>query len=78
MFGLALLALLAPSQTIAGSAPANRLRRLVRTVIIFLPLVPLGFLYLQMSRRGGPMHPVWENLSSAYSVSAWGDPPGLG
>src|SRR5262249_23986895 len=53
--------------------PANRLRRLMRTALIFLPLVPLGFLYLQMSERGGPMHPTWENLRSAYSVSAWGD-----
>ena len=70
--GLALLALLAPSQTVAGFGPANRLRRLGRTAMVFLPLVPLGFLYLQMSRRGGPMHPTWENLSSAYSLSAWG------
>jgi hypothetical protein len=70
--GLALLALLAPSQTVAGFAPANRLRRVGRTAMVFLPLVPLGFLYLQMSRRGGPMHPTWETLSSAYSLSAWG------
>ena len=70
--GLALLALLAPSQTVAGFGLANRLRRLGRTAMVFLPVVPLGFLYLQMSRRGGPMHPTWENLSSAYSLSAWG------
>jgi hypothetical protein len=70
--GLVLLALFAPSRASTGSAVVNRLRRLVRTATIFVPLVPLGFLYLQMSRRGGPMHPTWENLSSAYSVSAWG------
>jgi hypothetical protein len=66
--GLIILALLAPLPT---EKSRHRGSRLGRTVISFLPLVPLGLTYLRLSRQGGPMHPVWENLADPYSPSAW-------
>ena len=38
----------------------------------FVPLLGLGFFYLQAARRNGPMRPVWENLSNPWSPAAWG------
>jgi hypothetical protein len=71
VLGLVVLALAAPSQAATDSPAIRRLGRLGRTAISFLPLIPLGFLYVQMSRRGGPMHPSWENLADPFSSSAW-------
>ena len=35
------------------------------------PLVVLGFLLPAVARRGGPMQPVWGNLSNPWSPAAW-------
>jgi hypothetical protein len=34
-------------------------------------LIPLGLLYLSLTRRGGPMHPTWGHLSHPLSLRAW-------
>ena len=49
-----------------------RIARLARTSISFVPLLVLGYFYLQAARRSGPLRPVWENLSNPWSPSAWG------
>jgi len=75
--GLTVLALVVLS--VFGSPPdgsespwRRRLARLARTSISFIPLFVLGFFYLRIARRGGAMHPVWENLSDPWSPQAWG------
>src|SRR5262249_24031777 len=40
--------------------------RLGRLAAAFLPLVPLGLCYLRLSRLGGPIHPIWENLADPF------------
>jgi len=74
--GLTVLALVVLS--VLGSPPDGserpwrcRLARLARTSVSVVPLLVLGFFYVQIARRGGPMHPVWENLSSPLSPLAW-------
>ena len=71
LLALGILALLAPIEREPGNGSRARLHRLVRSAVCVLPLVPLGFVYLGIARRGGPMHPLWENLGSAFSMSAW-------
>ena len=39
--------------------------------MILLPLVPLGIVYMRLSRQGGPIKPLWANLT-------WPDLLGLG
>ena len=36
-----------------------------------LPLVPLGLVYLNLSRRGGPLRPEWGHLTNPLSLRAW-------
>ena len=36
-----------------------------------LPLVPLGLVYLNLSRRGGPLRPEWGHLTHPLSPRAW-------
>ena len=36
-----------------------------------LPLVPLGLVYLNLSRRGGPLRPEWGYLTHPLSPRAW-------
>jgi hypothetical protein len=71
VLGLVVLAAFAPLPAGGGGRVVGRLRRLGRTAICCMPLVPLGLIYLRLSRRGGPMHPVWENLADPYSPAAW-------
>ena len=71
VLALLALAVLAPFTGLPGAERRSRLRRLGRTSLCLLPLVPLALVYLKLSRRGGPMHPLWENLASAYSPTAW-------
>jgi hypothetical protein len=56
-----------------GSRPhwRSRLGWLARAAASFLPLIALGYLYLRIAQQSGPMHPVWENLTSAWSPEAW-------
>jgi hypothetical protein len=73
--GLGILALLTPSPCPCRERPvANRqtwAARLFRTALAVLPLVPLGALYLNLSRRGGEMRPVWGHLSDPLAPGAW-------
>jgi len=76
--GLTVLGLVV--MAVSGSHPdgsenhwRRRLARLARTSVSFIPLVVLGFFYLRIARQGGPMHPVWENLSNFWSPQAWGE-----
>lgn len=68
---LAVLAVLAPAPRGTGGWWMRRRTRLPRTAISCLPLAALGVVYLRLSRQGGPMHPVWENLSDPRSPLAW-------
>ncbi len=76
VLGLALLALTSPSApgpagAVEGS-PGRRLRtRLVPLGVAFLPLVPLGLLYLGLAHRGGPMQPLWNNLPDPLTLAGW-------
>jgi hypothetical protein len=69
--GLVLLAVLTPCSEQAAARPRGRASRLVRTALAMLPLVPLALVYLNLSRRGGGMRPVWEHLSDPLSPRAW-------
>jgi hypothetical protein len=42
-----------------------------RTALAALPLVPLGLVYLGLTRRGGPMRPEWGQLANPFSPRAW-------
>ena len=70
--GLAVLAVLTPC---GASDPAAGRRawvvRLGRTAVAVLPLVPLGLVYLNLSRRGGPLRPEWGYLTHPLSPRAW-------
>jgi hypothetical protein len=71
--GLLVLAVLTPC---GMSDPAAGRRawvvRLGRTAVAMLPLFPLGLVYLNLSRRGGPLRPEWGYLSHPLSLHAWG------
>ena len=34
-------------------------------------MIPLGLMYLGLAHRGGPMHPLWENLTDPLSLAGW-------
>jgi hypothetical protein len=70
--GLAVLSVAGPVAFSDGRSWKFRLTRLARTSVSFVPLLGLGFFYLQAAQRNGPMQPVWENLSNPWSPSAWG------
>jgi len=71
LFSLVVLALASPIQTGADSPWRPRLVRLASTTIACLPLVFLGFFYWQLSRRGGPAAPTWNNLSDPWALRQW-------
>jgi hypothetical protein len=72
VFGLVVLSL-SGSFAVGSRHPwRHRLRRLAQTSASFIPLAVLGFFYLRISRQGGPMHPVWDNLSDPWLPEAWG------
>jgi hypothetical protein len=70
VLGLIVLSVLDAS-SVSGDSWRYRLGRLARTSLSFIPLVVLGFLYLRIARQGGPMHPVWDNLSNPWAPTAW-------
>jgi hypothetical protein len=71
--GLVVLALMTPCATPAG--PSARFQtwagRLGRTAVALVPLVPLAFVYLNLTRRGDRMRPVWGHLGDPLSIRAW-------
>lgn len=72
LVGLGFLCLFAPAQDSRRGWWHNRLVRLGRTALACLPLIPLGALYLSISRQGGPMRPFW-NLRNPSSIGAWSE-----
>jgi hypothetical protein len=68
---LGLLAILAPVSDGASAAWGSRARRVGRTALCSLPLLALAQVYLRLTRQGGPMRPVWENLANATSGLGW-------
>jgi len=72
VLGLVVLSVSGSPPDGSGSPWRRRLARLARTSVSFVPLVVLGFFYLRIARQGGPMHPVWQNLSNPWSPQAWG------
>jgi hypothetical protein len=73
VLGMAVLAVWAAASD--GSIPTwrHRFGRLARTSVSFIPLIVLSCFYLRIARQAGPMHPVWENLSSPWSPLAWAE-----
>jgi hypothetical protein len=75
VIGLAVLATLTPvSDHHAGARREVRRAwavRLAWTAAAGLPLVPLGLIYLRLSRRGGGMRPEWGHLANPASLGAW-------
>ena len=49
----------------------ERRGRALATAIGLIPVIPLGALYLALSRRGGGMSPRWQNLPAVFSLRAW-------
>ena len=72
VLGLVVLSLSGSFADGSGRPWRHRLGRLAQTSASFIPLAVLGFFYLRISRQGGPMHPVWDNLSDPWSPQAWG------
>ena len=72
VLGLSVLAVATP---VTGGREGSRWRivreRLVPLAVAFLPMVPLGLMYLGLAHRGGPMRPQWENLTDPWSLSGW-------
>jgi hypothetical protein len=62
--GLAVLAVFAPGE--------RRIARAGWTALGLLPIVPLGALYLRLTRRAGPLEPEWGNLADPTSLGSWG------
>jgi hypothetical protein len=69
--GLAVLALLTPTTRQGREGCRAWAGRLLRTAVSTLPLIPLGLIYLHMTRRGGRMSPVWGHLTDPLSARAW-------
>jgi len=72
VFALVILSVSGSIPDGTGNPWRHRLARLARTSVSFIPLVVLGYLYLRIAWRAGPMHPVWQSLSSSWSPLAWG------
>ena len=70
--GLIVLAVTGPVPGGNGGSWRARTTRLLRTSISFVPLLLLGYFYLQAANRSGPLRPVWENLWGARL--GWVDP----
>jgi hypothetical protein len=70
--GLIVLAVTGPVPGGNGESWRARTTRLLRTSISFVPLLLLGYFYLQAAKRSGPLGPVWENLWGARL--GWVDP----
>src|SRR5262249_12006925 len=73
VLALLVLAMAAPLPDEREGSWRRRLSRLTLTSLSFIPLVALGFCYLRLARRGGPMHPLWENRFDPFSVQSWAD-----
>lgn len=63
----------------AGTAPADLKRstrrqfiaRLLPLALGFLPLIPLGLLYGELSHQGGPIRPRWKHLPDPRTLASW-------
>jgi hypothetical protein len=72
VLSLIVLALVSPSAPSPRGVASSRWRhRVVPLAVSFLPMVPLGLVYLGLAHRGGPIHPLWSNLADPFSLSAW-------
>jgi hypothetical protein len=72
--GLGVLAVFSPCPEGVGAEDGGRRAwfvRLGRTALSMLPLLPLGLLYLNLTRRGGPLRPEWGQLTNPLSLRAW-------
>jgi hypothetical protein len=70
--GLVVLSAAGPVPCGIGGSWKYRMARVVRTSISFIPLLVLGFFYLQTARGKAPLGPVWGGLSNPWSPGAWG------
>lgn len=61
--GLGVLALFAAGE--------RRLARVGWTALGLLPLIPLGWIYVGLTREGGAMRPVWAHLTNPFSPRSW-------
>jgi hypothetical protein len=63
VLGLGILSLFAPG--------GRRFARIGWTALGLLPLLPLGWIYLGLTREGGTMRPVWSHLANPLSPRSW-------
>jgi hypothetical protein len=68
---LSLVVLAVFSPPVRGVGSPRWRRRFAPLLVSFLPMIPLGLVYLGLAHRGGPIHPLWENLADPFSPSAW-------
>ncbi len=55
----------------SGRKPPHSGRLLAWTALALFPLLPLGLMYLGLTREGGKMEPVWEHLADPLSPASW-------
>jgi hypothetical protein len=70
--GLGVLAISAPVRAGSFDPFRQRCSRVARLLLCMIPLLGLGAVYRwKIASRGGPMTPVWDNLSDPWSPLAW-------
>ncbi len=69
LMSLGFLAIATPMPV--GSILRGLFARLLPLGLAAVPIFPLGFVYLGIANRSGPMRPVWENLADPSSLLAW-------
>jgi hypothetical protein len=70
---LIVLSVLSPNSSRSPARWRQRFKGLAFVLVAVLPLVFLGLYYRQLSRRGGPAEPTWNNLSNPWAVHQWLD-----
>ena len=69
--GLLVLSMAAPVRTSGVNPWRQRLTRLARIGLTFVPVLVLGLCYLRIATGRAPMNPRWENLADPCSPRAW-------
>lgn len=49
----------------------NRFRNMGLTIAAMVPILPLLFLYSQISASGGSFEPTWKSLADPFSIMSW-------
>ena len=68
---LGLTAFAALAVAVVAPCRGRRIAWIGRTLLGLSPLLPLGLIYLRLTRAGGPMRPEWGILATSLSPRAW-------